>query len=260
MRILIFIIACALAWISNCQAAVRGDLTHSYFPKPGDKIRGKITLGNDRDLPEEVLLEINDYSFNCSGEVFFEDPETYPRSNAGWIQLHTDKIVIPPHSESDVFYTIEVPEKVASQGSYWSVILVEPQTTFSAQQLSADQMQVNIKIRYANHIITTLGNPQAKLKILSKEPGILNEKKVLNIDVANTGELFLDPKLSLKVYDKTGKALQTLNAPKQRIYPDTSVRYSLDIAHFVNGNYTGFLILDAGNDHLFGDRFEFKAD
>lgn len=263
MKYLFYLIPfCALSLWSYCEANVRGDLTHSFASKPGENLRGKITIGNDRDQQEEVLLQINDYSFNCNGEVYFEDPGTYPRSNASWLQLHTDRVVIPPKSEVDIFYTIEVPEKITLPGSYWSVILVEPQSpvgpTMSLNQ--ENQVCVNVKIRYANHIITTIGNPQAKLKVLAKQLGVLNQTKVLNVDVANTGEIYLDPKLTLKIYDSKGKPLQTLNAPKQRLYPETSVRYSINISTLSPGEYNAFLILDAGNDHLFGDRFEFKAD
>lgn len=226
--------------------------------KPGDKIPVKLTLFNERDVPEKIELKPVDYSCNAKGEHFYEESTDCTRSSAKWIELSTQRVEIPPKGQAEIVYTIQVPHHQDLHGTYWNVILIEPTDPLpAASEKKEDQFQLLVKIRYAYHVVVTIGKGDPSLKILTKDLEEKDGKQLYSLDVANNGDFFLNPKLTLKAYNDKGRLIDTFSDQEQRIYPGCSVRYTLDISKLKPDHYTGFLLLDNGDKHLFGDRFEF---
>lgn len=248
--IFIFLIPCQLA-----MGVLKSNLANSINAVPGEVVEMKITLGNDQDEPEKCTLKLCDYTFNAQGENFFPDPGTLPRSSGKWIELREDQVTIPPHKDLEVFYQIRVPNDASLKGSYWSVIMVEPEKVIKGKPPAApNQMGINVKIRYAYQIITNIGHGTAKLKIIEKK--VEADRKELYIDVINNGEIYLNPKLILKLFDKKGSEVKKYEIVEQKIYPDTSIRYAFDLKELESNKYTAVILLDNHDDNLFGDRFE----
>lgn len=258
MNYLFFLCLAGLLLQSESAFSVlKSNITNIIRGTPGEVIPMKLTLGNELDDNQKYTLTLVDYSFNAQGENFFPAPGTQARSSGKWIEFTNDQVIIPPRQDLDIFYTIRIPNDPSLKGSYWSVILIEPERIIAGKPASEkNEMQINIKIRYAYQIVVNIGAGIAKLKVLDKKVVFENEKKKLNLDIANNGEIFLNPKLLLKIFDQKGVEIKKLESAEQKIYPDTSIRYILDVNDVPSKKYTAIMLLDNRDENLFGDRFE----
>ena len=231
------------------------NLSNELTLVPGEIKLAKLTLINDRGCSENIDLKLVDYANNFKGQHFYEDPSTLPRSNASWIELSCEHLTLAPKEQVDIFYTVSVPLDSTLSGSYWSVLLIEPQSLAPATVSNDDKFQLNVKIRFAHHIVSTIGEPKGKLKILCKSLLSIEERTFFCIDVENIGNYFLRPKAVLKLYNEDGVLEATLTSSHERLYPNNSSRYLFDVDTLRQKKYKGFLLLDNGDKNLFGENF-----
>lgn len=247
-----FLLLCA----AELQSLQVSGLTYLNTFKPGESAQVRVSLISDRDVSEMVDLKLCDYWCNSDGQHFFEDSGKQARSNASWIKLGSHREVVNPGETRDIYFTINVPQDNALKGSYWSVLLIEPSDALQTLSESEHGFQLHIKVRYAFHIVSNVGQGTPALKIANKGLQEINGKKYFIADVVNTGDWFLNPKLAVKFLDKQGKLAKSLETQTERLYPGSSVRYLADSADIPDGKYTAFLLLDNGDGRLFGDTFE----
>lgn len=240
------------------HAYVQGDLSFISDLKPGNEIQVKMVLNNENDTPEPMLLKKSDYRCNADGENFFEEPGTLSRSNAKWIDLPVERVVIPPKGKTDIFFTIRAPNDQQLNGSYYSVILIEHENLIgSTTPPETPSINLNIKLRYGYKVITNFDQGIAKLKLIKRDLVQEDKQSRLKIDVENIGTLFLTPKMQLKIFDQKGKALKTLQMNSQNLFPGSSVRYTTEPLDVPPGKYVGYVLLDNSDQNLFGDQFNF---
>lgn len=254
MRITLFLVL-GLVIAGIAEGVVKGDQTRHFQVAPGQEIPVCIPLGNDSDTPMRITLKQCDYLYDASGINHFDPIGSHPRSNGKWITLHTDQVVLNPESNTDLFYKIRVPNDPALQGSYWSLILIEPDQVFhpTTQQQG---MHLQIKVRYAYLVITTFKGGKGDLQINNLTQNVSNAEKRAFFDVTNTGTLFLEPKLTLQLYDGQGKLYKTKKVTAEKILPTTSTKYNVDLSDVNQGTYSGLLLLESGDEHLFGERVQ----
>jgi hypothetical protein len=243
-----------LLTISNIEAVVfNGDLTKILVAKPGEIFNVKLTMTNNKDVPEEVHINQADYKYNSNGENFFEEPNTLERSNAKWLELHQQSVRIEPGQTKDVYYTVRVPNNPQLKGSYSSAILIEPTEPVTTLQ-AENAVSIQIKVRYAHQIIVNVGALEKSLKLLDSNLLKTDTGHTLNMDVENNGNCHLYPHPTLKLYDLKGQLVKTMQAAPQNILPYNSVRFSLPLEEISEGEYYGLLLLDVGNGKLFAER------
>lgn len=233
---------------------VNGDLTKHFQVKPGDVFEVKFTVANNKDKPEDIILKQSDYRYNSSGENFFEEPGSLPRSNASWIHLDTPSLRLNPGESKEIIYTVAVPKQNSLNGSYSSLILIEPSAPAAEILQNNSQFNLQVMVRYAHQIITTLPPAKYGLRLLSESIENNDDGQRLTIDVENTGTAHLFPKLNLKLFDKNGKQSAELIAKPQNIFPQNSVRYFLPLQPELKGNYLGLLLFDAGHGQIFAEK------
>lgn len=246
----------SLLFVVQGVSLIVDDLSYQVNLGPGETQQFKIALTNDKDEPEQVEIKQCDYGCNSDGQSFFDPVGTMPRSNASWVSFNSNYIRLAPREKQEVIFTIQVPNQQDLKGSYWSALLIEPSQVMQSIQEAKEGMQLTVKIRYAFHVVTTIGNGNAKLNIVSKDLKTVGEKTYLTVDVANAGEVFLNPKLIVKLYSTDGKLEKTLGGSTERLYPGNSQRYFLDGSDLQGKKWKAFLILDNGDQHLFGDTSE----
>jgi hypothetical protein len=168
---------------------------------------------------------------------------------------------IAPNSTYSFAYTLQVPDDPTLQGSYWSIFLIEP---IEEQSTTLDQKQalgVQTVIRYGVQILTHLGKTGTyDLKIADKK--IIQEKdlKTFTIAVDNVGTHSLSPTLTLELILSTGKKIGRFETAKQRILPTCSSSYQVDLSSVPPGKYKAMLILDHGENALFGAQYDIVLD
>lgn len=237
------------------EAVVKGDQTRHFHVCPGQELPVSIPLGNDGCDPIRITLKQADYLFDADGANHFDPIGSHLRSNGKWISLHTDQVVLKPQSTTDLFYKIRVPNDPTLNGSYWSIILIEPdQVIHPANQ--QEGMHLQIKIRYAYLVVTTIKGGKSDLKVLNLSQNISSQERRAQFDVANLGTLYLEPKLTLQLYDGKGHQIKSIRSLAEKILPNTSTRYYVELSGLSPGTYPALLLLESGEEHLFGERVQ----
>src|SRR3989339_1828671 len=230
---------CFFVFTISLQAAsivVPGSLTHENKISLKQVLQNSIPIQNDSDKSVTVKVTLADYLFNFKGESYFPDQGTSPRSNASWIKTNKMYFEIAPHTTYSFPYTLEAPNDPSLKGTYWSIFLIEPvEETFSPAE-KEQSLGVQTIIRYGVQVITHIGQTGSyDLKILNKTLVKEDEKKTLILNVENIGTLSQSPLLTLELIDSLGKKVGRFETSKQRILPNCSTSYRVDLSTVSKG-------------------------
>lgn len=251
---------------SLAEAMIVGGLTREHQAQPGQTYKGQIVIKNDSNSPTEIKIYQRDYKFNYKGENFYSRPGKEQRSNANWITFSPHKFIVPPQQKVVVKYSVKLPDDPNLNGTYWSMLMVEKIPPGSAEStISAEDEKHHIGIRqiirYGIQMVTQIGSTgERKLEFIGTRLLKEENKRVLEIDIENTGQRWLRPFLWTELYDSSGNYVGRFDARRRRLYPHTSVRYQLDFSDLPKGDYKALVIADAGQDYIFGANYklEFK--
>ena len=249
------------ATLTGAEVTVPGSLTHENTLTPGQVIEGSIPIQNNGDEAATVKVSLTDYLYNASGETLFPDPGTNDRSNADWIEFSQKQLTVAPHTTYHMPYKLTVPKKESLEGSYWSILLVEPISDPSAAIDEKQALGVQTIIRYGIQVISHIQNTGAyDLKISEKKIAQEEQKRIFSLSVENLGSLMQSPLLSLELIDSSGKSAGKFTTSKQRLLPSCSTTYQLDLSSVPPGDYKAMAFLDHGDDALFGAKYDMKIE
>jgi hypothetical protein len=258
--VLTLVLLAALAGVARCGLTVAGGLSREHTARPGDKYEGTIQLKNEGETPYEVMVYQTDYAFLATGETFYGEPRSIPRSNAGWISFNPQWLSIPAMSTASLHYTVQVPEDPVLTGTYWSMIMLEPTTTL-AQVLTTHDGEESIGLqtilRYGIQIVTDIGET-AKHDIRFSRTQLIERDgaRVLEIDLENVGETWMSPSISVELYDEGGTHSHHFDGQRLRVYPGCSVRHTIDLTGVLEGKYKALAIVDNSDDYVFGAQYD----
>ncbi len=248
----------------NTSARVRlnSSLTREYNVRKGEKYNDQFVLVNTGEEDEVIDLYIKDYSFNAEGQSFYLKPGKLTRSNSSWIELSSDKVILPGGVKRKISYKLNIPDKKNLKGTYWSLLMVEPQKSNIFQPLTVNKEEnFNIRqnFRYGIQIITHIGN-SGKSELKFTDPKIIKDREEYTfcIDCHNIGERWLRPKIRLALYSLKGKKIKEFYGRKMRLFPGTSIRQKIEMTGLKADNYKAILIADGGNNQVFGSRYELE--
>ena len=245
-----------------CMAGVGilNGLTHVRSVELGTVYEGVLILNNTGDRAEDVRIYQTDYRFLFDGKKFYDDPGLNPRSNAPWISYSPERLSVPAQEQIQVKYQVSVPRDVSLAGTYWSILMVEviPAAASASSQKSQDKISFGITqvFRYGVQIVTHIGDSgERNIRFLNIQLEDKENKRFLNIDVENTGERWLRPYLTLELYDEQGVQAGILEGGRWRIYPGTSVRYSVELGQLAKGKYSALILVDNKDENVFGAQY-----
>ncbi|MFH1452365.1 MAG: hypothetical protein ABIH00_00055 [Armatimonadota bacterium] len=266
MRKVIFVLLFCLILTQVCFAKVAlvGSLSRESEVKPGERIEGVFTLRNNGDKPEEVDLYQKDYIFYADGRNDYIDPGSVKRSNANWISLSANRIIVPPFDTVPVTYTIQIPNDPEIKGTYWSMIMVEPMgepPTSIKHEPGKAKLGVRTMLRYGVQIITNIEDTgERKIKFLDKSIVTRDGKKYFKLDVENIGERSLSPYIAMELYDNEGNIVGRYEGDKLRIYPGCSASYMVELGDVPKGNYKSLILLDNKDEYVFGAQYDLAIE
>jgi hypothetical protein len=157
-----------------------------------------------------------------------------------------------------VGYTVTVPDN-AAPGTAWSILMVTtiargaPESTAPAG--ARVRVGVQATLRYGVQIATTLAGPAPKVSLANAHAYAAAGGKVLELDVANTGEIAYRPELRVEVFNAAGERVAKLASPRGLLYPGTSLRQRFELGALPPGTYQALVVADAGGDQLFGAQY-----
>lgn len=244
-----------------------GGLKHEYTVTSGDNITGVLELRNTSPTSAEIKIYQEDIVVNGAGRTEYAQTinrGTHNRSNASWINLGFDRIILEPNEKRTVTYSIRVPNDRTISGSYWSTLMLEPVSKKSpesqlTQQIPKDQptLTLNQKMRYSVQILTHVrGNGQSKpvLKFLSpKIEKNTQNKRSLYFHIQNTGNRYSRPDVWLDVFSLQGNKLHRLKAETHGLYINEKEAFHIDLSPLKTGKYKALLAAeDNGTGQIFG--------
>ncbi|WP_304511437.1 hypothetical protein [Desulfobacula sp.] len=211
----------------------------------------------------DETIDKND--FYSDGSNIYGEPGKAPRSNADWITFSPHRLIIPPKGVAQVNYTVTVPNNETLAGTYWSMMMIEGISSIlpDAVRQEKDKITVRIKqvMRYGAQMITQIGDTGTrKLKFVKTKVLKTDDKRILQIDIENTGQRWLRPDLWVELYDEKGISAGKFEGGKLRIYPGTSVRFRIDLSRVPKGTYKAMVVADCGGEDLFGATYTLKFE
>ena len=262
LSILLFLsLFIGLPSVVSAQITVRGSLAHDLDGVPGAILTGQIVVDNDTGEPQQAKVYQTDYLFYADGSNEYDEPGTTQRSNANWIRFSPDNMVIPPNSSVTISYEVTVPDSV-SNGSFWSMLMVEGVEAGSAENAdeTAEERQVGFRqvTRYGVQMAVHLRNQAEQnvsfdaIQLVADDEGSTH----FQADVLNTGSLMMRPEVYLRIFDAEGAEHGPFEGVQFRMYPGTSVRQRIDLTSLPTGTYQALLIVDNGDDAVFGGQYE----
>ncbi len=237
-----------------------GGLTHEHEARIGESYEGSIEIKNIEDRPQEVKIYQTDYSFYADGRILYSNPGKMPRSNAHWITFSPKRLTVPPKDTVFVHYTVKVPNQADLKGTYWSIFMVElvPENSPESSLGNPDKVGLGIRqlFRYGIQVVTQIGDTGTrKLEFLSTKLLKDGDKQFLQLDIGNTGERWLRSSLWVELYNEEGNYMGKYEGGSLRIYPTTSVRFKVDLSSVPNNTYKALVVIDCGDDNVFGANF-----
>ncbi|HET7228507.1 MAG TPA: hypothetical protein VFJ16_00760 [Longimicrobium sp.] len=253
----------ALAAPAAAQITVLGNGVEERAVQPGETYSGTIRLRNEGRQAEEARVYLSDYSFAADGRTQYAAPGSLPRSSARWIAFTPSQVRIAPGGEATVGYTVTVPAGAALHGTFWSLLMVEgiahgsPESTAAAPAARV-RMGVQPSIRYAVQIATTIGADAPQVRFASARAYAAGAGKVLEVDVANAGDVAYRPEIRVELFDEAGNRAGAFTSRRGLLYPGTSLRQTFELGSVPPGTYQALIVADAGGDQVFGAQYRLK--
>ena len=260
VTILALALSLSLAGEALAGVGVIGDTTRHYDAKAGEELRGTITVRNSGTTPVVVKAYRTDYLHFADGTSKYGTPGSVGRSNGGWLSVTPERLSLAGGTTAEFQYKVIVPDDPELMGSYWSMIMVQPDVVVREDQLEGG-MTVRSLVRYAIQIITDVNGPgEAALKFPERILDFSGLEYRLLLTAENTGERFLDPEIQMEIYNQSGKRVKRVDGVRGRIYPGCSIRYALDLGILPSGSYQALLIADNGDDAIFAARYDLQLE
>jgi hypothetical protein len=243
--------------------SVIGNLTRESNLQPGGTTSGSLLIHNQTDHPQAVSVYQKDYLFHADGRTEYGDPGSVARSNATWITFAPHQFTLAAGASQPVNYTVQVPANPSLQGTYWSVLMVEPQGDAPpAQTAGPAAISVRQVWRYAVQMITQLGaTGTCDLKFNNRALVRDAQKHChLQFDLENGGERSLSPSVWVEVFAADAHSLGRISGRRIRLYPGCSARVDLDLGTLAPATYHALVVADNGDENVFGAQYELDVN
>ncbi|MGB8169939.1 MAG: hypothetical protein WCF18_20720 [Chthoniobacteraceae bacterium] len=263
LRLLNFLlIACALTRSASAEVVVVGGLTRTSTIKPGEAFEGVILLKNADRQPAEARVSQTDYLSYADGRNSYGEPGKAARSNAAWITVSPSRVKLAPGETQVVRYKGRAPADPDLHGTFWSMIMVEPNSAPSiTPEGKVNQVAVGLQtvIRFAIQIVTEIGHVGTRsLQVQDKRVVQVAGRRALQLDIANDGERLLVPAMTVELFDRQGASIGRFDAGRARIYPTCSVRAKVDLTDVPVGKYAAMVLLDSGEAQVLGAQYDLE--
>lgn len=247
--------------LAPLQASIilRSALTLEKEALPGERYSGVIEISNNADAPQHVHIFKTDFRSTATGESIYDAPAGGGRSNALWIDYSPEYLILPAKSTMTIPYTVQVPQLDSLAGSYWSVLMVEPEDEIDPLR-SQNTLQLHTRIRYAVKVVTMLPSGNRELTFLEYKLMQRQGESFLQVDALGSGTAHFKAFLTLQLFDAAGQSAGSFTAPYQTLYPASARRFEIPLVRDLAGKYKALLTADCGEDALFGITFDLEMD
>jgi hypothetical protein len=144
-------------------------------------------------------------------------------------------------------------------------VIVEPISEGSPESIRSEKgkatMGIRTVIRHAIQIVTNINNTgTSRIRFLNKRLISENGRRILEIDIENTGERWLSPFVWAELFNEQGRSIGKFEGTRFRIYPGCSVRQRIDLTDVPKGRYKALIVADNGDENIFGARLDLGVE
>jgi hypothetical protein len=259
----IIVLLCASLLPAAGDVCLVGGLAREVTLEPGGKSEGRIILQNRAEEPQDIKVYQTDYLFYADGRNVYGEPGSVPRSNSSWITFSPSQFVIPPKETRSVYYTIQVPPTKDLAGTFWSMLMIEPQSAAAPQTQSPEETKAEVSVRtvlrYGIQVVTDIGEMGTReMRFADRRLVVDGEKRTLELDIENTGERWLRPMVWAELYDEHGVSIGRFDGGRLRLYPGCSARFAIDLSQVPPGPYQALVVADNGDENVFGAQYKLE--
>lgn len=243
--------------VSNAGIVVLNGLTHVHQSASGQLITGVIRLKNTDEKEQRVIIYFNDLLQECGKETVLTAETSHKNSIKNWLSTNVNEHVFQANEEYELIYTINVPNDVAFDGSYWGILMVEIEKPIKEDELEYG-VKLESKVRYAIQIIADINEvTPSELEFYDIKIEESDGNKILNVDLKNLGAFYVEPTLILEVFNANGEQQKKEEVKFKKVYPNSCKGFTLDISGLPKGAYTAVLVADYG-ENIYSIDLEFE--
>ena len=234
-----------------------GPLVQEHPLQPGREAIGSFEVYNPEDRPQEVKIYQTDHFPHADGGTAVRGTRQAAPLQCPLDHLHSAAPGPAAHEKVKISYTVRAPNDTSLRGTYWSVLMVEAVPESSPESVLGDPQQPQVAIRqvlrYAIQVISHVGTGAtrelrfSRIRLLQE-----TDKRVLAVEMDNTGEQMLIGQLWTELYDGTGKLVTRLEGEPKRLYPGASALFTVDLVGLQEVTYKALVVVDCGGDDVFG--------
>ena len=232
------LIATLLVSSLDAQVAVHSALFEERNVDAGSNYQIEVAVYNSSIEDVEILVIQQDYLFKNNSHHFL-DCGRQNHSNCSWIKVPHVRMLLPAKRKTKLFFQVEVPED-AEVGTHHSILGI--QTKATAIKRKADNVSMNMNVRYNIQVVTNVNSEEAKKELKLVKTEVKDERLFLTI--RNVGEQIL--KFSI-----VSPLPEIQTDERGRIYPDMEQTFELDISELNDREYKKLrFLLDSGKDFI----------
>ncbi|MBD3336072.1 MAG: hypothetical protein GF355_11210 [Candidatus Eisenbacteria bacterium] len=239
--------------------SILGPLAHDVNILPGQTHHGAIIVRNDSAEPVDLVVYQTDYRFFADGSNHYPEPGSLDRSNAGWISYAPPQFTLASGAKHAIAWQVTAPHEETLRGTYWSILMVEPVGSRFQPHSASPGLHVAAAIRYGVQIATTIGS-QGSYDLVFDELSAAwkGAEASLHLELENTGEMKLSPSVWVEIFDLRGGSMGRFGGNRKRIYPACSAAFDIPLPALAEGRYTALIVVDNGDDHVFGSQLTLR--
>jgi len=256
-NLFLFISLCFISIIANANVVILNGLTHVHKTNSGEIITGVIKLKNTKDSEQKVIIYFNDLFQQCGEETILTKDVSHDNSILNWFSTNINERVLKGNEEYELLYTINVPKNKTIKGSYYGVLMVEIEKPIKEDDLNYG-VKLESKVRYGIQIIADVNErTTSELEFYDIKIEESESSKIINVDIQNKGDFYVQPTLVLEVFNENGEQAKKMELKFKKIYPNSCKAFSLDISDIPKGAYNAVLVADYG-ENMYAIDLEFE--
>jgi hypothetical protein len=234
--------------ISNAGVVILNGLTHVHQSASGQLVTGIIRMKNTDETEQRVIIYFNDLFQECGKETVLTADNSHNNSIKNWLTTNVNEHVFMANEEYELIYTINVPNDVEVDGSFWGVLMVEIEKPIKEDELEYG-VKLQSKVRYGIQIIADINErTPSELEFYDIKIEGNDGNKLINVDLKNLGTFYVEPTLILEVFNSNGLQEKKAEVKFKKVYPNSCKAFSLDISGLPKGAYTAVLVADYGKN------------
>ena len=258
--------------LSVAQIVVTSGLNSEAVLRPGESNRFAIGVTNTGGEARTASIRFVDHQV-IDGDNQFLEPGKLERSLANWL-ITRPSVSLEPGESITLFVDVQVPSNVNNGGTYWGVLLIEPDEATQPTEMAdvnrergeGDDVMIHFRyrIRTAIQLVVNLpGNekPQIDLRdpVVTRTPAGTIQ---LSVAIANEGGRWArSSTLNLAVYEaQTGSKVMTSEESVARLYPGSNRRATFDMGDLEPGKYQLVLLAEVAGDVVAATRFDLGVE